>query len=113
MKSSLGNQWMFRFQPQVSPMSGSDYLIICITGCVWTYGKPKKVVLMEKTDYILSGTLFSGSEVHINNHPQSNQPPQSNGLLTPINQDGWPPPIKKNLKKHIYFRVVGNEGHAI
>ena len=61
MKSSLGNQWMFRFQPQISPMSGSDYLIICITGCVWTYGKPKKAVLMEKTDYILSGTLFSGS----------------------------------------------------
>ena len=28
MKSSLGNQWMFRFQPQISPMSGSDYLYL-------------------------------------------------------------------------------------
>ena len=71
---------------------------------------------MEKPDYILSGTLFSGSvKFLLIITPQVINPHRPMGCSPLLIKMGGHPQIKENIlkKKHIYFRVVGNEGHAI
>ena len=102
MKSSLGNQWMFRFQPQISPMSGSDYLYL---GLSEHMVNPKRQFSWKKR-IILSGTLFSGSvKFLLIITPKVINPHSPMGCSPLLIKMGGHPQIKENIlkKKNIFI----------
>ena len=76
-----------------------------VFGFVWTYGKPKKAIFMEKPDYILSGTLFSGSvKFLLIITPKVINPHSPMGCSPLLIKMGGHPQIKENiLKKNIFI----------